>query len=297
MVRDLGDVDQAVNAGHDLGKGAEVDQLDNLHGDDIANGVLREELVPRIHLRGLVAEGDLLLLRIELQNEDFDLITGLHDLTRRADVAPGQLGDMDHAVHTADVDERAVGSQGLDGAQILLADLDLAPELLNGSLTGLGIDHADGADDSAAGAVELGDLHLDGLALQRGHVAALGDTGLRSRDEDANALHIGHEAALVLFGDNALDRVLVLGSGLNVIPDLHAVQLLLAELHGALLIVDANDKNFDLIADLEDVLRLDGRICADFVIRNVTGMLRAQVYLDLGVSDCGNSAKHLISCI
>lgn len=34
--------------------------------------------------------------------------------------------------------------------QILLADLDLAPELLNGSLTGLGIDHTDGADDSAA---------------------------------------------------------------------------------------------------------------------------------------------------
>ena len=204
---------------------------------------------------------------------------------------------MHHAVHAADVDERAVAGQGLDDAVILLADLDLAPDLLNGSLARFAVDGTDGADDSAAGAVELGDLHLHGLTLQRGQIAALGHAGLRGRDEDADALHIGDHAALVFFGDNALDRLLALASGLDVVPNLHALELLAAELHGALLIVHANDKDLDLVADLEHVLGLNGGICADFVIRDVTGMLRAQVDLDFGGTDRCDSAKNLISCI
>ena len=63
--------------------------------------------------------------------------------------------------------------------------------------------------------------------------------------------------------------------------------------------IDANSvfKNLNLVAHMENVLRLYRRVCADFVIGNVAGMLCAQVNLDLGVSDTGDDANDLISCI
>ena len=75
------------------------------------------------------------------------------------------------------------------------------------------------------------------------------------------------------------------------------VQLSKKKLNGAFLIVNANNENFDLVANLQDVLGLNRGIGADFVIRDVAGMLGAQIDLDFGVADTGNSAENLISCI
>ena len=44
---------------------------------------------------------------------------------------------MYHTVHAADVHEHAVGGHGLDGAGVVLAHLDVLPDLSLGSLTGL----------------------------------------------------------------------------------------------------------------------------------------------------------------
>ena len=161
----------------------------------------------------------------------------------------------------------------------------------------LGVDGADGADDTAAGAVDLGDLQLRGLADHTGHVAALGDAGLGSGDEHPDALDVGDQAALIFLGNGAFHSGLVLCPGSHVVPDLQAVQLLLGKLHGAFLVVDANDEDLDLVADFQDVFRLHGRIGADFVIRDVAGMLGAEVDLDFGVADSGHGADNLISCI
>ena len=53
----------------------------------------------------------------------------------------------------------------------------------------------------------------------------------------------------------------------------------------------------NLVADLQHVLRLHRRIVTDLVIGDVTGMLGAQVHLDLGIADAGDDALDLISCI
>ena len=63
------------------------------------------------------------------------------------------------------------------------------------------------------------------------------------------------------------------------------------------LIVDADDKDLDLVTNLQHILGLDRRISADFVIRNVTGMLGAQIDLNLSITDSGNGSNNLISCI
>ncbi len=238
-----------------------------------------------------------MLLGVEGNDVDVDLVTDLHHVGGGLNPVPAQLGHMDHAVHAADVHEGAVGSQGLDNAVVLLAVLDFGPDLLLSSLAGLGVHGTDGADDAAAGTVDLGDLHLHGLADLAGHVAALGDAGLGSGNEHPDALHIGNQTALVLLGDGAFHGGLVLHPGSHVVPNLQAVQLLLGQLHGALLVVDTDHKDLDLVADLQHVLRLHRRIVTDLVIGDVTGMLGAQVHLDLGIADAGDDALDLISCI
>ena len=288
-------MDQAVDAGNDFGKGAEGHELDDLDVGNVAHVEAAHELVPGVHLRGLVAQGDLSLLGIEGNDVDLDLIADLHDLGRALDAAPAQLGNMDHAVHAADIDERAVRGQGLDNALILLADLDLGPDLLHGSAAKLSVDRTDGADDSAAGAVDLGDLHLDSLALEGGQLASAGNAGLGSGDKDADALDVGNNAALVFLGDDALDDLFVLADGLDLVPYLHAVELLLGELDGTFRIVHAYHKDFDLIADLENVFGFLVGVGADLVCRDIAGMLGAQIYLDLSRADRNNRAEDLVS--
>ena len=290
-------MNQAVHAGENLSEGTEGHQLDDLGVHHVAHGILGHELIPGVHLGGLVAQRNLVLLGVEGNDVNVDLVADLHNVSGRLDAVPAQLGNVNHAVHTADIHKCAVGSQGLDGAVVLLAHFDLGPDLLLRSLASLGVDGADGADDTAAGAVDLGNLQLHGLADHTGHVAALGDAGLGSGDEHPDALDVGDQAALVFLGDGAFHSGLVLCPGSHVVPDLQAVQFLLGKLHGAFLVVDANDEDLNLVADFQDVFRLHGRIGADFVIRDVAGMLGAEVDLDFGVADSGHGADNLISCI
>ena len=290
-------MDQTVNTGQDLGKGAEGHQLDDLGFHHVAHAVLAHKLVPGIHLVSLVAQRDLVLLGIEGDDVNVDFVTNLHNIGGSLNAVPAQFGDVDHTIHTTDVHKGAVRSQGLDGAMILLANLDLTPNLFLSGLTLLGGDGTDGADGTTAGTVDLGNLQLDILADHTGHIAALGNAGLGSGNEDADTLHIGNQAALVFFGDDGVDGGLVFNVTSHVVPNLQAVQLLLGQLHGALLIVDADNENLDLVAHLQHIFGLYRRIGADFVIGNVTSMLGAQIDLDLGITDTGNGSNNLISCI
>ena len=189
---------------------------------------------------------------------------------------------MDHAVHAADVDECAVAGQGLDGAVILLADLDLAPDLLLCGLALLRSDGTDGADDAAAGTVDLGDAQLDVLLQKLAQIAALGNAGLGSRNEHADALDIDDDAALVLLGDDAFDDVLVLSRSFDLFPCLACFQTLLGQTDDAFAVVDMDNDCFNLIADLDSLFGLDVGVAGEVFQRNVRGVLGAQVDFDLG---------------
>lgn len=79
-VGDLRNVDQAINAGHDLGKSTEGHQLDNLDVHNAADFALLSEHSPGIRVGILVAQGDLALLLIEADNIDIQLITDGNDV-------------------------------------------------------------------------------------------------------------------------------------------------------------------------------------------------------------------------
>ena len=142
-VGDLGDVDQAVHTRHDLGEGAEGHQLHDAHSSDVADLVLALEALPGILVRVLVAQRDLVGVLVEVDHVHVDLVADRDDVRGLVDALPAQLGNVDHAVHAADVDERAVAGQALDDAVIALADLDLVPDAGDGLMAGLRGDLAD----------------------------------------------------------------------------------------------------------------------------------------------------------
>ena len=290
-------MDQAVHTGNDLSKGAEGHQLDDLHLDHIANLVLVQENVPGVGLGGLVAQGDLLLLGIVGDDKDLDLVTHLDHLGGILDAVPGQLRDMHHAVHAANVHKGAIRGEALDNAMILLTHFDLRPDLLLGSLAQLVGHGTDGADHTAAGTVDLGNLHLHGGLHQLRQVAALGHTGLGGGDEHTDALDIGHDAALVLLGNETLNNGLALRSGLNLFPSLAGFQTLLGKTRRTLGIIDVHHQHLNLVADFQNIFRLHGRIGAEIINRDITCVLCTQVHLNLGGANGSYNACDLISVI
>ena len=78
----------------------------------------------------LEAEGDLLLLLVDVEDVDLDLLVDLDHLVRVVDAAPAHVGDVQQAVDAAEVDERAELGDVLDDALADLARLDLGEELL-----------------------------------------------------------------------------------------------------------------------------------------------------------------------
>ena len=53
----------------------------------------------------LETQGDALAVEIDVENLDLDLLADLDNLGRMVDVVPRELGDVDEAVDTAEVDE------------------------------------------------------------------------------------------------------------------------------------------------------------------------------------------------
>ena len=204
---------------------------------------------------------------------------------------------MDHAIHAADVHKHAVAGHGLDGTGVVLAHLDVVPDLSLGSGTGL-IGHGlDGTHHAAAGTVDLGDAQGDSLADHLAELSATGQAALGSGNEHTDTLDVDDDTALVLLGDLALNGGLVLGILGNILPDLHGVQTLFGQLGIAVHVVDADDEQLDLVANLDDVLRLHVGVGGQLFDINITCLLSAEVDLHFGGADGGHNTGYLVSCI
>ena len=290
-------MDQAVNARYDLSECAERHELEDLNLSNRADVVLGLEYVPRIVLLALVAEGDLLVFLIQTDNEYLYLVANRNDLGRVLDAAPGQLGDVNHAVHAADVYECAVGSQGLNGAVVLVADLDGVPDLLSSSLASLSLDLTDRTNNALALTVDLGDIEgLLGLN-QLAHRLILRYAGLGCRDEYANAVCSCNNTAAVLLNDNTLNNGVLLVSLLNGLPALQLINALLGQSDGALAVVYANNNSLDLVANVDVGSYVIVRVVRQLTQRDIRSVLNAQIYLYVVIGNTYNGAGYLFSII
>ena len=297
MISDLRNVDQAVNARYDLSECAERHELEDLNLSNRADVVLGLEYVPRIVLLALVAEGDLLVFLIQTDNEYLYLVANRNDLGRVLDAAPGQLGDVNHAVYAADVYECAVGSQGLNGAVVLVADLDGVPDLLSSSLASLSLDLTDRTNNALALTVDLGDIEgLLGLN-QLAHRLILRYAGLGCRDEYANAVCSCNNTAAVLLNDNTLNNGVLLVSLLNGLPALQLINALLGQSDGTLAVVYANNNSLDLVANVDVGSYVIVRVVRQLTQRDIRSVLNAQIYLYVVIGNTYNGAGYLFSII
>ena len=128
----VGDVQQAVDALLDLDEGPVVGEVADRALDHRARRVLAGDLVPRVGLGLLHAQGDFLLLLVDAQDDDLDLVADLHQLAGVVDaLGPAHLGDVDQALDALlELDEGAVAHDVDDLAHDAGADRVLVGDVL-----------------------------------------------------------------------------------------------------------------------------------------------------------------------
>ncbi len=232
----LGDVHQALDALLDADERAERHQLGDPAGHHLADLVGPGELAPGILLRRLQRQRHPFPLQVDVQYLDCDLLADLDDLARVIDVLPGQLGDVDQAVHPAEVDERPeVDDRGhRAGADLTLGQL--VEEL--GADLGLGLLQPGpaGQHHVVAVLVQLDDLRFEratDVGLQVPDPAHLDQRG---RQEAAQA-DVEDQAALDHLDDGALDDLVVFLFLLDRAPGALVLRALLGQDQPALLVL------------------------------------------------------------
>ncbi len=76
----------------------------------VANLELCVKSIPRMRSELLQAEGDTLLLIVEVEDNDVDLLIKCDNLVRIAYATPRQVGDVDESVNTAEVNGGKTGN-------------------------------------------------------------------------------------------------------------------------------------------------------------------------------------------
>ena len=161
---------------------------------------------------------------------------------------------MDQAVHAAHVHEGAEVGQAADDTVNHDALLQLLPSflLLGGSF--LSHDGLAGSNDALLLLVHLDDLQLHLLADEVRDLLHIALGQLGSGNEGAHALHIGDQAALDgLLADavHILARIIL---GHERFPGLAVDDVALGQDNVALAVVDLDDLNLDLVAQLHVLL-------------------------------------------
>ena len=114
--RTFRDVDQTLDTGFQLDKGAVVGDVGHAAGMNRADRELVGDRIPRIGLKLFHAQADAVGVLVDLDDLDLDGFADRQDLGRVVDAAPGHVGDVQQAVNTAQVDEGTVFGDVLDHA-------------------------------------------------------------------------------------------------------------------------------------------------------------------------------------
>src|SRR6185437_687446 len=181
--REVGRVDEAVDAGLQLDERAEGLEARDLALVARADGVLLLHRVPRVCLGGLAAQPQLALV-VDLEDLDLDLRALLEDLVQPGAAVVARLRHVDEALDAAGVrqgDERAPLDHLADDALVEAA----------------GLEHLATRDDDVAALLRvLRDDEVEPLADEVAQVGAVAQVDVRGRREGAEAAEIDLEAAL-----------------------------------------------------------------------------------------------------
>ena len=248
MRRELGDVNEAFDAGEDLDEGAERDDLRDAALDDVVLAIAVDHLLPRIRLRLLETERDALPVAVDVEHLHLDRLADVEHLGRVVHVAPAELGDVDETVHAVEVDERAevddVGDLALDD----VAGAEPVEDRLAHLLALVLEDGATGENDVVARAIQLDHLAAKLLAEKLVEVLHAPDVHERCRQEAAHA-EVEDEAALDDLDHLADDRLAGLCRTLDALPRELEAGALLREDEAPFGVLLREHQRIDLLAD------------------------------------------------
>src|SRR5438067_2289845 len=128
-----------------------------------SDGCCTRLVLPRIGLQLLQAEADAFALPVDVEHLDLYLLADVDQLGRMRHAAVAHVGDVQQAVHAAQVDECAEVGDVLDDAFADLADLQLLHQDVALGLALRLEQHATRHDDVAAALIELDDLEVEAL--------------------------------------------------------------------------------------------------------------------------------------
>src|SRR5574337_512529 len=246
----LGNVHQALDTLLDFHEGAVIGDVGHLAEQAGALRVAAGDADPRIFAQLLEAQGDAVLLLVELEHLGFNLVTHGEDFGGMPDAAPGQVGDVQQAVDAAQVHESAVVGDVLDHALDDGAFLEVFEQLLTLFTHGLFQHGAAGNDHVVALAVELDNLEFEFLAfvwrgvLHRTHV----HQGTRQEGADA----VGHDgqAALDATADEALYQGAFIERLFEVVPGSDALGFVARQAGFAVAVFQHLDGDLDVVTRL-----------------------------------------------
>ena len=250
-VSDLSDVDETVNAGDDLCKCTEGHHGNDGYGSNVIDGVLVSEELPRIGVFSLVAEGDSVLLTVEVLNEYFESIADGNNVLGRRNAEPRKFSGVNHTVNAAEVNECAVGSNALNLTGVVLAYFDVSPEVFEKSFSFFSCDYADRTDCALSVFLDFNDFEFLLGAYDALKIAVLGNVGLGSGDEDLLRKSNCDNAALNCFGDLAFENFFVFFSSNDLVPVVVCVNFLLGKSSDTVEVAYADCNCFYFVTDLE----------------------------------------------
>src|SRR6185437_7640028 len=244
------DMDQAFHTRLQLHEGAIVGDVGDLALELHAHRILGGDAFPRVGLQLLHAQADALGLVVDLDDLHGDGLTHRQDFGRVGDAAPGDVGDVEQAVHAAQVHEGAVVGDVLDHAFDDLLFLQAGHQ--RGALLGAALFQHGAArhHDIAPAAVHFQDLERLRLVHQRADIAGGTNVDLAARQEGHGAVEIDGEAALDPAEDHAGDARLVVERLFQLDPAFLAAGLVAAQHGFAQRILDALEIDLDLVTHL-----------------------------------------------
>ena len=101
-------MDQAFDALLEFDERAVVGDADDASADMRADRIAMRGIQPRVRRELLESQRNPLLVFVELQHLHLDLIADIDQVARMGEASPGHIGDVQQAVDSAQVHERAV---------------------------------------------------------------------------------------------------------------------------------------------------------------------------------------------
>ena len=244
-------MDQTFDTGFQLHEGAVVGDVGDAAFVDRADGIHLLNSIPRIGLQLLHAQADAVGFLVDLDDLHLDGLTDRQDFRRVVDAAPRHVGDVQQAVHTAQINERTVFGDVLDHAVDGLTFGQVADDFSALFGTQFFQDRTTRDNDVATATVHLQDLERLLHAHQRASVAHGAHVNLAARQEGHGAAKVDREATLDPAKDRAIDARFGGIGFFQTIPGFFAAGLFTADLGFSAGVFHAVQINLDSVADVD----------------------------------------------